>query len=290
MSDVLTLSPNYYEALKRLTLELVGIKLGGNHAFLIETRLAALARKEGYENLNQMVEELFARGETRLAIHVVSALLERAHSFFEDTKSFEALTDIVLPRLYPLFKDEGLKILSYACSSGQEIYSTAILLDKLKGEFPRIDIKLFAADYPSRALDRAKQGRFTHFEVQRGLPARDLVAYFTRDGEDWLVKPELKNKIKFIEHNLLGNIEDLGTYQIVLFRGQLQQFAPPAKIRILRMLGKIITAGGALVLGSNESLGDMNLGFDKNPVAPGSYVKLPKADTLPQHNDLPKTG
>ena len=279
MSDVLTLKQSYYDALKRLTLELVGIKLGSNHAFLIETRLASLARKEGYESLSQMIEELFARGETRLAIHVVSALLERAHAFFEDKESFTALSETVLPRLYPLFRGGEFKILSYACSSGQEIYSTAIMLDKLQDKFPELVIKLYGTDYPSLALERAKAGRFTHFEVQRGLPIRDLIKYFDKDGEDWIVKPQIREKITFIEHNLAGSIGDLGTYQLIMFRNHLYQFAPPAKIRHLRMLGKMISPGGVLMLGSKEVLGDMNFGFDSKALAPGCFVKAAELDS-----------
>ena len=93
MSGALSLRPSYYKALKSLTLELAGVKLGADHTFLIETRLSALARKEGYENISKMIDELFSQGQTRLAIHIVSALLERANSFFDDRESFNILRD-----------------------------------------------------------------------------------------------------------------------------------------------------------------------------------------------------
>ena len=68
MSAVFSLKPSYYEALKRLTLELVGVNLGSDHMFLIETRLRTLARQEGYNDLIHMVEELFSQGQSRFGL------------------------------------------------------------------------------------------------------------------------------------------------------------------------------------------------------------------------------
>ena len=273
MSDVLSLKPAYYEALKRLTLELVGIKLGSDHRFLVETRLATLARKEGFEDLGQMIDELFSRGETRLAIHVVSALLQRATSFFEDRQGFEILGDVVLPNLHPLYRGGTIKIMSYGCSSGQEIYSAAILVDKMSHVFPDMVFEFTGVDYPSDALERAKAGRFTHFEVQRGLPIKHLTTYFERDGEDWVVKPDLRKRIKFIDHNLLADISPLSTYQVVMYRNHLGQLAGPARVRMMRILDRLVSAHGVLMLGSTESLGKMCYGFDETILAPGCYQK-----------------
>ncbi|MEE9273570.1 MAG: CheR family methyltransferase [Robiginitomaculum sp.] len=273
MSCVLSLSPTYYRALKRLTLELAGIRLGDDHRFLVETRLSALARKEGFANLEQMIDELFSRGQTRLAIHVVSALLQRATRFFEDRPSFEMIGDILLPKLHQFYKGGTVRILSYGCSSGQEAYSIAILLDKLSASFAGMKFEIIGVDYPSWALESAKEGRFTHFEVQRGLPIRHLVSYFDRAGEDWVVKKDLREKVRFVDHNLLADIGDLGIFQIVMFCGKLTQYSPPAVIRILRSLSRLVRENGYLVLGSGEEIGEANYGFDIFQDATGCYKK-----------------
>lgn len=286
MSGTLSLKPSYYEALKRLTIELVGVKLGSDHAFLVETRLSALARKEGFESLSQMIDELFSRGQTRLAIHVVTALLERATRFFDGRAGFEALGDILLPNLHPLYRGGTLRILSYGCSSGQEIYSTAILADKLSDILPNMNIELTGVDYPSQALERARAGRFTHFEVQRGLPIRHLIEYFDRDGEDWVVKESLREKITFLDHNLLTDIGELGTFQIVMFRGRLGQFTSPAKVLILRSLGNLVNANGYLMLGCRGKLDTTNFWFEAQTGAPGCYKKRVKQEPAP--NPVPE--
>ena len=184
----LSLKPSYYDALKRLTLELAGINLGQNHQFLIETRLSALARQEGFDSLSVMIEELFGNGQTRLAIHVVSALLERDTQFNAERESLDDIVENVLPVLHRLYKGRTLRILSYGCSSGQEPYSLAMAIEKNKDLFPDINYEIVGVDYPSLAIDRARAGRYTHFDVQRGLPIKDLLHFFDRMGEDGLLK------------------------------------------------------------------------------------------------------
>lgn len=280
MSNQLSLKPSYYEALKRLTLELAGIQLGDEHTFLVETRLSALARKEGFDNLSDMIEELFSRGQTRLAVHVVSSLLERASQFFEDRTGYETLGDKLLPALHPIYKGETLRILSYGCSSGQEVYSTAILADKFAQALPNMTVEITGVDFSSWALERAKIGKFTHFEVQRGLPIRHLIEYFKRDGEDWVVKENLRKAVRFVDHNLLSNPEVLGKFQVVMFRGKLQYYSPTATVSVMRYLSKLVSPGGYVMLGSDETLGKLNYGFDRQKIAPGCYqkpkIELPK--------------
>lgn len=274
-------------ALKRLTLELAGVKLDKGHTFLIETRLSALARKEGYENLSEMIHELFSRGQTRLAVHVVSALLERANRFFDDREGYTLLGDKLLKELYPTYYGSTLKILSYGCLSGQEVYSIAFLAERMANVFPEMNIEITGVDYPSWALEQAKSGRFTHFEVQRGLSIRHLIDYFDRDGEDWVVKKSIRDKVIFSDHNLLSNTDDLGKYQIVMFRGRMRQFSPPATVRVLRSLSSLVSEHGYLMLGTNEAIGKINYGFNSMPVAPGCFIKLPhKRNIAEDENDI----
>ena len=262
MSAVLSLNPNYYEALKRLTLELAGVNLGADHAFLIETRLSGLARSEGFDTLSNMVEELFKSGQSRLAVQVVSSLLERDTHFYTDLPSFNNLADVVLPLLRPIHKGGTIKILSFGCSSGQEPYCIAMALDKAKEDYPDIKFEITGIDYPSAALDRARIGLYTHFDVQRGLPIRDLVKFFDREKEDWVIKDHIRDAVTFKETHLLSNLDDLGDFHVVLFRNALPHYSSPAQVRVLRGLATLVKPLGYLLLGSDETLNHINYGFD----------------------------
>jgi chemotaxis protein methyltransferase CheR len=269
----LSLAPTYYDALRRLTLELAGINLGANHAFLVETRLARLARDEGYESLDAMVNELFQTGGSRLAIQVVSALTERDTHFFKDRTAFQRLREIVLPDLHHKRGGGRIRILSFGCASGQETYSMAMVLDQMRDELAGMRVDIVGADYPSQALERAREGRYTHFDVQRGLPIRDLVKYFEPDNADWVIKDSIREKVEFRDIHLLSKLDSLQDFHAVMFCGSLPHYSAPARVRVLRGLSGLVKENGYLILGEGESLSQMNFGFNRATSEPGLYKK-----------------
>jgi chemotaxis protein methyltransferase CheR len=278
MRGGLTLDASYYDALKRLTLELSGVALGDNHAFLVETRLARLACEEGYPTLEAMVDELFHNGGTRLAVQIVSTLTERDTHFFKDTTAFEHLRDVVLPDLYAKRGGGRVRLLSFGCASGQEAYGMAMTLTQMEDEMPGLKVDVVGVDYPSQALERARAGLYTHFDVQRGLAARDLVAYFDpverkEGGSDWRVKPELRERVEFRDIHLLSKLDKLEDFHAVMFCGALPHYSAPARVRVLRGLSGLVREHGYLILGKGESLSQMNFGFDRVLEGPGLYQK-----------------
>lgn len=273
MSAALSLKPSYYEALKRLTLELAGVNLGPDHAFLIETRLRTLARQEGFSSLLHMIEELFGQGQARLALQVVSSLLERDTHFNADKQGMEYIDKILLPDLLTRFSGQVIRILSFGCSSGQEAYSAAMQVEKTREKHPHLTCEITGIDYPSPALVRAETGKYTHFEVQRGLPIRDLITHFERQGEDWIVKPELRKKVAFKEYHLLSNLSELGQFHLILFQNSLSYYSSVAQIRVIRSLSSIVHPHGYLMLGSGENIPKISYGFEPIPEAVGIFQK-----------------
>lgn len=289
MRGGLSLDASYYDALKRLTLELSGVTLGDNHAFLVETRLARLARKEGYPTLDAMVDELFKTGGTRLAVQIVSTLTERDTHFFKDTTAFTHLRETVLPDLYAKRGGGRVRLLSFGCASGQQPYGMAMVLAEMEAELPGLKVDIIGVDYPSQALERARAGLYTHFEVQRGLPITQLVAHFdpvkrAEGGTDWRVKPEIRDRVEFRDIHLLSKLDKLEDFHAVMFCGALPHYSAPARVRVLRGLSGLVREHGYLILGEGESLSQMNFGFDRfNKDQAGLYRKretviLPEID------------
>jgi len=272
-NGALSLAPTYYDALRRLTLELAGINLGANHAFLVETRLSRLARENGYDSLDVMIDELFKTGGSRLAVQVVTALTERDTQFFKDKTAFQRLEDIVLPDLHHKRGGGRIRLLSFGCASGQEPFGIAMLLERMKPQIEGMQIDIVAVDYPSQALDRARQGRYTHFDVQRGLPVQDLVDFFEPDGEDWLVKEHIRERVEFRDIHLLSKLDVLEEFHAVMFCGSLPHYSAPARVRVLRGLSGLVKENGFLILGEGENLSNMNFGFDRVNDLRGLYKK-----------------
>jgi chemotaxis protein methyltransferase CheR len=276
----LSLRPTYYEALRRLTLQLSGVQMGSDHAFLVETRLSSLARKEGFENLEAMVQELFSVGKSRLAIQVVSALVERDTHFNRDPKSLDTLFHTVLPELVEKRGGGRIDLLSYGCGSGQDIYSIAIRARyaAARAMMGPVSLHMTGVDYPSQALERARTGRYTHFEAQRGLSARDLIANFTPDlapgSTDWLVAAHLQENVTFKEMHLMASADELDEFHIVMFRGAIGHYSRSARVRVIRSLTKVLRPYGYLILGSGEDLQDNYSELEPVPGTPGLYRRL----------------
>jgi len=269
----LSLAPSYYDALRRLTLELAGINLGANHAFLVETRLSRLAREEGYESLDTMIDELFKTGGSKLAVQVVSALTERDIHFFKDKRAFKRLKEIVLPDLHHKRGGGRIRLLSFGCASGQEPYGMAMTIDRMSGQLEGLKVDIVGVDYPSQALDRARQGKYTHFDVQRGLPIQDLVDYFEPAQADWVIKSHIRERVEFRDIHLLSTLDGLEEFHAVVFCGSLPHYSAPARVRVLRGLSGLVKENGYLILGEGEDLSQMNFGFDRVDNKSGLYKK-----------------
>lgn len=273
MSAARALQKNYYEALRRLTLQLSGMHLQADQDYFIDTRLKAIARREGFDNHETMVEDLFARGESRLAAQVVSALLERDTCFLHDRQMFEAFNLAALPRLYQIHKDQPIRIFNAACGAGHETWSLAMCVDQAAKNAPGLSADILGADYPSRALERAGQGRYSHFEVQRGLPVRWLVEYFERQGDEWRIKNSLKSRVSFEEYHLLSDPKTLGDFHVVYCRDALPRFAESSRQKALAAIAKTVKPGGYLILGPDEIVD--TAAHDLAPIisSPGLYQK-----------------
>jgi len=255
MSAILSMPLGYYDALKRLAAEVSGVVLDEDYQFTIETRLSVLAREEGYASLVEMVRSMFKSGDSRLAIKMVACMLMRDTHFFRDKASLTEFTDFVIPRLYEVHGERTIKVLIVGCNSGQEAYSAAMLVDKLKrSSLPKLNVEFTAIDYPSKALERAISGRYTHFDVQRGLPVRDMLTYFTRVGEDWIVSEQLQKRITFRGTHLLRLPNDIGEYHAIICRDVMARFQPKVQTKFVRKISQFIKPRGFLLVGSDESL------------------------------------
>jgi len=300
MASAHTLKREYYDALRQLTLELSGIQLGRDHTFQIETRLAGLAREEGYGSLAEMIEELFASGHNRLAVRVVSTLLERDARFFSDLSGLGVFARHVLPRLAAKITvdDQGQRVLPrvlvFGCASGQDVWTLAILARQYADRhgIAQPMVTFVGADYPSTSLERAKAGVYTHFEVQRGLPTSQLVKYFTpaqagedeRSGGDWQVEPRLREGVSYTDIHLLDRLDPLGMFDCVVFRASLARYSGPARVRVMRGVAGRLPEGAPLLLNSNEVLEEGWL-LHAVPGAQGLYEKetpVPIAVTMPK--------
>jgi chemotaxis protein methyltransferase CheR len=116
---------------------------------------------------------------------------------------------------------------------GQEPYSLAMELAERDGKLAGWTVEIVATDFVEEALNRARKGRYSQFEVQRGLPVSLLVKYFNQVGNAWEISPEIRRKVEFRLHNLLDDSRALGRFDVIFCRNVLIYFDDATKRAVL---------------------------------------------------------
>ncbi|ONG49719.1 chemotaxis protein CheR [Pseudoroseomonas deserti] len=227
-----------------------GIVLTPDKDYMLETRLAPILRSEGLPSLDALALKLRDTRSEILARAVTEALTVNESSFFRDGKPFDHLKRL-MPKLQAARPaGQKLRIWSAACSTGQEAYSCAMVLRELGIR----DAEIYGTDLSREVVERAREGLFTQFEVQRGLPVQMLVKYFKQEGGKWRASPELRAMTRFEERNLLADHRVLGRFDVIFCRNVLIYFDPPTKERVLNALAGLLAPDGALYLGGAETV------------------------------------
>lgn len=252
-----------FDYIRSYVREQAAIVLEPGKEYLVESRLQTLARKENLPTVDVLMLKL--RGETpaHSPLHrkVVDVMTTNETSFYRDIHPFEMLKRDVIPELMRRRAAERqISIWCGASSTGQEPFSVLMLLAEHFPELMKWDIKFIATDLCTEVLARAKAGRFSQLEVNRGLPAPLLVKYFTRVGIEWEFKAELRNRVTFQELNLVKEWPQLPMVDIVFLRNVLIYFDLGTKRTILGKIRRLLRPGGSLFMGGAET----TFGVDDN--------------------------
>ncbi len=249
-----------------------GLTLGPEKLYLLETRLVNIMRRENARDLAALADKI--RPGSALEHDVVEAMTTNESLFFRDTKPFDALRLRLLPRLHAA-RPPGtrLRIWSAAASTGQEAYSIAMVISELGGVLGDRKADIIGTDIARDALKRAREGVYSQFEIQRGLPMQMLVKYFTKEEAGWRVKPSLRGAVDFREWNLLADLRPLGKFDIVFCRNVLIYFDAPTKTRVLEAIAGVLAPDGVLFLGGAETVLGLTSALQAVPGESGAYAK-----------------
>ena len=245
--------PEDFSFLSRIVRRRSGLVLPAHKATMIEGRLSTVMRRFGFRTTSALIHEL-RHGRDTLARAVTEAMTTNESSFFRDRLAFEKFRDVVLPPLLEArAASKRLRIWSAACAAGQEAYSIAMLLDDLKLHTKGWAIDLIATDLSSEMIARAEEGLYTHYEVQRGLGIRKLVAHFTQEESNWRIAEHLRRMVTFRQFNLLDSYGWLDDLDVVFCRNVLIYFDHKTKASILERIAEVLVSDGALMLGHTET-------------------------------------
>ena len=224
---------------------------------LFDTRLTPIARMAGASNLEDFVYILKSDRPAHLYRAVAEAMTINETSFFRDIKVFEMLRDTAFPRLIEQrMEKRRLRIWSAASSTGQEAYSLAMLILEYFPEVAHWDVKIIGTDISRHVVEYARRGRYRRLEVNRGLPARMLLKYLVRDGEEWEMCSRIRSMCEFQNANLCAPLPAFPEFDLVLLRNVLLYFSQQDRTMLFKDVHRKMAPNGYLLLGNAEQAED----------------------------------
>jgi len=235
-----------------------GLALTDDKAYLIESRLLPIARGQNLQDIGQLCNMLRTNPNEALLTEITEAMTTNESSFYRDIKPYESLRNIALPMLMARPSViKKLRIWSAACSTGQEPYTISMCLKEDAAKFAGWDFEIVATDLAKKVVDKAKEGVYSQFEAQRGLPIQILMKYFTSlPDTSWKIKDVIRSSVQFKLQNLLTDYSSLGKFDIVFCRNVLIYFDEQTKAQVTDKMSRTLTKDGILIIGATETLID----------------------------------
>lgn len=255
-----------------------GQQLTMSRRWRIETALQPLMRERGIGSLDGLVAALVARSDESLADCVVEALLNNETFFFRDRQAFDQLLGPCLQRLAAARrKSRRLAIWCAGCSTGQEAYSIAMHFAEHKARWTGWTIDILGTDVSRSAVEQARSGVYSQFEVQRGLPVLQMMRWFEElPGAAWRIAADLRRSVRFEVSSLVGPAGPAERFDVVLCRNVLLYFSPDIRRRAFERLASAAAEDGALMLGAGETVIGQTDAFASDPECRGLYLRVPE--------------
>jgi chemotaxis protein methyltransferase CheR len=278
------LSPLAFDTLANLLKTKSGLVIGKDKLYLLETRLSEIVKREKLADMNVLAERLRRPGSDTLARDVVEAMTTNESFFFRDDKPFLHFRTQALPRLVAARPPGStIRVWSAASSSGQEAYSLAMIVAESSTLLGGRKVEIVGTDIARDQLARAREGVYSQFEVQRGLPVQMLMKYFRKEDNNWRIADAIRAMAQFREFNLLSDPRLLGRFDIVFCRNVLIYFDQSTKTRVLEAVGGLMPPDGLLYLGGAETVLGITSRFAPMPNERGVYGVTPASAAAAPH-------
>jgi chemotaxis protein methyltransferase CheR len=238
---------------------ITGIYLDESKSYLFETRLSSIAEAYGCKSYQELHNKSKNDPSKKIEKEIIDAITTNETLFFRDKGPFELLQHKILPEVIDLRSSQSspktrIKIWSAASSTGQELYSIAIVIKELLNELSNYSFTLFGTDISDAAITQASYGKYNRFEIERGLDRKYLQKYFTLFGDSWKIKDEIRAMVNFKQLNLMQPFTSLGKFDIIFCRNVAIYFTLEDRKKLFTKIADSLADDGYLVIGSTESL------------------------------------
>jgi chemotaxis protein methyltransferase CheR len=257
---IVNLSSKEFILMKKYIEEKCGILISEDKAYLIESRLSKLLIDFKCDSFEEFYKFIYTNKDDSITEKIIDAITTNETLWFRDKKPWDTLENILIPKYITQLREKKknkIRIWSAGCSTGQEPYTTAMIIDNYlnKNNIMDVDISQFeiiATDISSTIINIAKSGRYDAISIMRGLPALYKNNYFEKQGRIYILKDKIKKLVKFSRFNLQKSFIPLGNFDLIYCRYVTIYFSDILKDDVLQRISLSLNEGGNLFLGSSE--------------------------------------
>lgn len=256
-----------FERLRSVIYEECGIKMTPIKKVMLEARLRKRLRSLGIGSFSEYCEYLFSsEGIEHELINMIDVVTTNKTDFFRESNHFDFLTSTAVPELIALYgagMKRNMNIWSAGCSTGEEPYTIAMVLNTFKETHTIFEFQVLGTDISTKVLEKAQKAIYKMDRVA-DVPAVMKKKYLlrSRDRQRNLVKvaPEVRATVRFRRLNLMD--EDFGMREpmdLIFCRNVIIYFDRLTQLRLLKRLYDHLIPGGYLFMGHSETLSGLNL-------------------------------
>lgn len=232
-----------------------GINLKEEKRAMVEGRLSSLLMKKGMSSFSDYLKYVFSDKTGEAAAMLVNRITTNHTFFMREASHFEFLAEKVLPELKLYVRNKDLRIWSAGCSTGEEAYTLAFILDEFFGREKALwDTRILATDISTRVLEHAVRGVYSEESV-KSLPAKWRYNYFTKNESGYEVVDRIKKEVIFRKFNLADKTFPFKKkFHIIFCRNVMIYFDKETKRELLKKFYDAMETGGYLFIGHSESI------------------------------------
>jgi len=257
-------SPPQFSFLRGLLKKKTGVVIDDSKHYLVVARLLPVVKQRKLPSLDTLIDRIRTSGDSALERDVLNAMMTHETSFFRDRSPFETLKKLVPEYAAKRAVTKQLTIWSAACSTGQEPYSIALMLNEhFRDLVATWRIRIISTDISEVVLTRAREGVYGEIEIVRGLPQPFLRKYFTPFQGKWSIAQSCRRLVEFRRLNLTEQWPIMPPCDIVFLRNVLLYFDDRTRSDVLQKMQKALRPDGALFLGGAETMLGINARYER---------------------------
>ena len=241
---------------------------------LIEGRLTNTITQTGYDGFHDYLEDIYKDKSGSKMSALMSKLTTNYTYFMREETHYQFMEDVALPYWASTIRDRDLRVWSAGCASGEEPYTTAMVISEWFGARKKEwDTTILATDLSVKVLEMARHGVYPEEHFER-LPKEWKAKYFKQIGdEEYKVTDALAKEVVFTQFNLMGDFSRFKKkFHIIFCRNVMIYFDVPTKAALAKRFHDVLETGGYLFIGLSETLSGISGDFQQT--APAIYKRV----------------